>query len=132
MLTFGVPKSIRSDAGGQFTAKVVAHLCQWQKVSLYHGPADHPRSQGTVERRGGWINELMAELCKGWPGRRDESVVAACWTQRTTPDTRLPSGGTPFRILFGCDARMSLDALTPVLDGDSFRTGLDTFVAERQ
>ena len=27
ILTFGVPLSIRSDAGGEFTAKVVAHLC---------------------------------------------------------------------------------------------------------
>ena len=27
---------------------------------------------------------------------------------------------------------MNLDALTPVLDGDSFRSGLDNFVTERQ
>ena len=132
MLTFGVPMSVRSDAGGEFTAKVVAHLCQWLKVPLEYGPADHPRSQGTVERMGGWIHEVIAELCKSWPGRWDEYVEAACWIQRTTPDPRLPSGGTPFRILFGRDARTNLDALTPVLDDDSFRSGLDNFVAERQ
>ena len=53
LLTFGVPISIRSDAGEEFTAKVVAHLCKWMRVSLNHGPSDHPRSQGAVERMGG-------------------------------------------------------------------------------
>ena len=53
LLTFGVPLSIRSDAGGEFTAKVVAHLCQWLRVQLDQGPADHPRSQWGVERMAG-------------------------------------------------------------------------------
>ena len=34
--------------------------------------------------------------------------------------------------MFGRDARTNHDALTPVLDGDPFRTGLDNFVAEGQ
>ena len=53
LLTFGVPLSIRSDGGREFAAKLVAHLCQWLRVNLDHGPADHPRSHGTVERMGG-------------------------------------------------------------------------------
>ena len=53
LLAFGVPLSIRSDGGREFTAKLVAHLCQWLRVNLDHGPADHPRSHGTVERMGG-------------------------------------------------------------------------------
>ena len=53
LLAFGVPLSIRSDAGGEFTAKVVAHLCQWLRVQLDQGPADHPRSQWGVERMAG-------------------------------------------------------------------------------
>ena len=56
LLTFGVPMSIRSDEGGEFTAKVLAHLCQWLKVSLDHGHAGHPRSQGL---RRGWETGFM-------------------------------------------------------------------------
>ena len=74
LLSFGVPMSIRSGARGEFTANVVAHLCKWLRVSLDHGPSDHPRSQDAVERMGGWPHEVMAELCKGWPGRWDEST----------------------------------------------------------
>ena len=111
-------------------ARVVAHLCKWLRVSLDHGPADHPRSQGAVERMGGWLHEIMVELCKGLPGTRDEYVEGAYWVQQTTLDPGLPSGGTAFRVLFGPNARSDLDALTPALDGDAFRTGLDTFKAE--
>ena len=53
LLPFGVPLPIKSDAWGEFTAKVVAHLCQWLRVQLDHGPADHPRSQWGVERMAG-------------------------------------------------------------------------------
>ena len=131
LLTFGVPLLIRSDAGGEFTTKVVAHLCHWLRVQLDHGLADHPRSQVAVERMGGWLQEVLAELCKSWPARWDEYVSAASWILRNTPDPCLPSGRTPFRIFFGHDARTNLDALTPGLDGDDFRTGLNNFVAEK-
>ena len=94
-------------------------------------PPTPPRSQGAVETMGGWLQEVLAELRKSWPPRWDEYVRAACGIQRTTPDPGLPLGGTPFKILFGRDARTNLDALTLALDGDNFRTGLDNFVAER-
>ena len=77
-LTFGVPLPIRSDAWGEFTAKVVAHLCQWLRVELDQGPADPPRSQGAVERMGGWLQQVLAEHCKSRPARWDEYVRAAC------------------------------------------------------
>ena len=53
MLTSGVPQSIKSDGGGEFTAKEVGHLCRWLNVTLTHGPADFGRSQGAAERMGG-------------------------------------------------------------------------------
>ena len=79
-----------------------------------------------------WLHEVKAYLYKGWPWRWDEYVRASCWIQRTTPDPRLPSGGTPFRILFGRDSRSNLDALTPAMDGDPFCTALDASVAGKQ
>lgn len=59
-------------------------------------------------------------------------MTPACWIQQTTPDPHLPLGATPFRVLFGRDIRPNLDALTPKSDGDDFRTGLDSFLAEKQ
>lgn len=34
MLTFPVPMSICSDAGGEFTVEVVNYLCRWLVVSM--------------------------------------------------------------------------------------------------
>ena len=63
MLIFGVPPSIRSDGGGEFTAQVVGHLCIWLNATLTHGPADFTRSQGEAERMGGWFQEVLSILC---------------------------------------------------------------------
>ena len=51
LLTFGVPLSIRSDAGGEFTAQMVKHFCQRLKVSIDYGPSNNPVPRG---RSKGW------------------------------------------------------------------------------
>ena len=64
LLTSGIPLSLRSDPGTEFTAEVVKHVCKWLNVTIDYGPTDHPRAQGAVERLGGWIHEILMELCK--------------------------------------------------------------------
>ena len=95
LLTFGIPLSLRSDPGTEFTAEVVRHICKWLNVAIDYGPTDHSRAQGAVERLGGWIHETLVELSKSWPRRWDEYVQPALWLHRTTPDPRLPSKTTP-------------------------------------
>ena len=111
---------------------MVKHLCQWLKVSIDYGPSNHPRAQGAVERVGGWLQEVLSELCKSWPRIWDRYVLPACWIQRVTPDPSLPSSPTPFRLLLGRDARTQLDSITPVVDGVEYKGGLDAFVADKQ
>ena len=132
LLTFGAPLSIRSDARGKFTAQAVKHVCQWLRVSIDYGPANHPRAQGAIERVGGWLQEVLSELCKSWPRIWDRYVLPACWIQRVTPDPSQPSSPTPFRLLFGRDTRIQLDSITPVVDGVEYQGGLDAFVADQQ
>ncbi|CAM9581558.1 unnamed protein product, partial [Pylaiella littoralis] len=131
-LTFGVPRMIRCDGGGEFRAEVVTHLCRWLKADIAFGPADHPRSQGSVERLGGWLQELLAELCKAWPHRWSEYVSPALWIKRTLPDQSLPPPLTPFELLFGRPPRTSLDSLVPCPERADERRGLDNFVERRK
>ena len=78
LLTFGIPLSLRSDPGTEFTAEVVQHLGKWLNVTIDYGPTVHPRAQGAaVERLGGWIHGTLVELCKSWPRRWDEYVESA-------------------------------------------------------
>ena len=69
LLTFGIPLSLRSDPGTEFTTQIVQYLCKWLNVTIDYGPTDPPRAQGAVERLGGWIHEALVELCKSWPRR---------------------------------------------------------------
>ena len=62
LLTFGIPLSLRSDPGKEFTAEVVQHLSKWLNMTIDYGPTDHSRAQEAVERLGGWIHETLAEL----------------------------------------------------------------------
>ena len=131
-LTFGVPSFIRADGGGEFTAPVMEHLCRWLKVKIDYGPADHPRGQGSVERVGAWILDVLSELCKAWPTRWDEYVALACWIKRTLPDPSLPSAMTPFQLLFGRSPRTSLDMLVPQMDDTEATEGLENFIEGRR
>ena len=131
-LTFGVPSFIRADGGGEFTAAVVEHLCRWLKVPIKFGPADHPRGQGSVERAGAWMQDVLSELCKAWPTRWDEYVAAACWIKRTMPDPALPSAMTPFQLLFGRSPRTTLDMLIPQVDDTEATGGLSNSIENRR
>ena len=95
LLVSGIPRSIRSDPGTEFTGEVVQHLCRWLKVPIDFWPVDHAWAQEAVERLGGWIHEALTELCKRWPKRLDECVQPALWLQRTTPLPLLPGSPTP-------------------------------------
>lgn len=131
-LTFGVPRMIRCDGGSEFRADVVTHLCKWLKADIAFGPTDHPRGQGSVERLGGWLQELLAILCKSWPNRWDEYVSPALWIKRTLPDLSLPANMTPFELLFGRPPRTSVDSLVPKTDVTDADGGLDNFVERRK
>eukprot|EP00903_Cladosiphon_okamuranus_P005335 g5333.t1 len=131
LLNFGLPLSIRSDMGSEYTARVMQHLCNWLKISLDYGPVNHPRAQGAVERLGGWLQEALSLLCTAWPRQWDKYVPVATWIHRVTPDTSLPGGVSPFQILFGRPPRSHIDFLVQPLDGTSFGHGLERTVEEQ-
>ena len=131
-LTFGIPRVLRSDEGREFNCEVVKHLCRWLRADIQFSPANHPRGQGTVERLGGWMLDMLAELCIAWPKRWDEYVAPACWIKRTLPDPTIPNNMTPFELLFGRKPRISLDTLVPQIDATDISGGLDSFVESRR
>lgn len=47
---YGVPETIHSDQGTQFTASVITRLCQMLRITQTLGPPYRPQAQGSVER----------------------------------------------------------------------------------
>ena len=107
-------------------------LCRWLNAVIALGPADHPRGQGAVERLGGWLQELLAEICRSWPQRWDEHVSPAIWIKRTLPGVSVPSNMTLFELMFGRKPRTSLDSLMPLSEETRESGGLDNFVEPRK
>ncbi|CAB1113987.1 unnamed protein product [Ectocarpus sp. CCAP 1310/34] len=130
ILIFGLPLSIRCDPGRENTSEIMEHLCRWLKVSLDFGPANHPRGQGTVERMGAVLAQLLSELCQAWPQRWDEYVAIATWAHRMQPDESLPGNVSPYQMLFGRAPRTPLDQLSPSLDNSGSALGLESSVEE--
>ena len=100
-------------------------------MPIYVGPVDHPRGQGSVERDGVWIQDVLSKICKTWPTRWDEYVAPACWIKRTMPDPSLPSM-TPFQLLFGRSPCTTLVMSVPQMDDTENTGGLTNFIEDRR
>lgn len=133
MLTFWVPVSVSSDAGKEVTAaEVVGHVCRCLKVSTDVGPADHPIVQWALNRMEGVAPRGALQIYQTRSGRWDSYMLVACWSQRTTLDTSLPSQNSPFRPLLGEDNCKQLDDITPDMEGRDKQWRVNTFVVGKR
>ena len=67
--SFGISRIVRGVGGRELNCDVLRHLCRWLRADIQFSPANHPRGQGAVERLGGWMLDMLAELCIAWPKR---------------------------------------------------------------
>lgn len=75
-LTLEVPHEIRRDVGGIVRPRGDQAPASMLTAPIRYGAVNHPRGQGTAERTGGWLKEVLPELCKAWPDRLDDYVEA--------------------------------------------------------
>ena len=83
---------------------------------------------------GSYSDKCLPKVREVWPYRQSSTRVRRSGMLDLTHDARpAPTlGKNAGSNHVSRDARTKLDALTPVLDGDSFRTGSGNFVQERQ
>ena len=58
---FGVPNRIITDNDTQFTSALFGDYCEDLGIKLCFASVTHPRSNGQVEPRKGWVDELCAQ-----------------------------------------------------------------------
>ena len=108
---FGVPNSIITDNGTNFTAEEFKDFCEDQAIKLNYAFVAHPQSNGQVEKANGLV-------CKGikkplfTPLRRSvgawvEELPSVLWSLRTTPNRSTQY--TPFFMVYGAEAVMPSD-----------------------
>jgi transposase InsO family protein len=108
---FGVPHSIVTDNGSNFTSKEFKAYCAEVGIKLHFASVAHPQTNGQVEKANGIIcngikKRLLGPLEKArhtWP----EELPSVLWSIRTTPNTATQE--TPFFLVHGAEAVLPIE-----------------------
>jgi hypothetical protein len=108
---FGVPNSIITDNGSQFTGRKFLEFCDKFHIRVDWAAVAHPQTNGQVERANGMILQglkprIFDQLNKS--GRKWlQELPAVVWSLRTTPSRA--TGFTPFFLVHGAEAVLPTD-----------------------
>jgi transposase InsO family protein len=103
---FGVPNSIITDNGSQFTRRKFLEFCEKYHIRVDWVAIPHPQTNGQVEQANGMILQglkprIFDRLNKS--GRKWlQELSSVVWSLRTTPSRA--TGFTPFFLVYGAEA----------------------------
>jgi transposase InsO family protein len=108
---FGVPNSIITDNGTQFTGKKFLDFCEDHHIHVDWAAVAHPMTNGQVERANGMILQglkprIYNDLNK-FGKRWMKELPSVVWSLRTTPSRA--TGFTPFFLVYGVEAILPTD-----------------------
>ena len=107
---FGVPETLVTDNGTQFTSFEFADFCRVNGIQHIRTPPYHPQSNGQVER---FVDTLKRALLKAQgEGNNEEILNAFLKTYRCTPHMILENK-SPAEVMFGRKIRTSWDLIKP-------------------
>jgi IS30 family transposase len=108
---FGVPHSIITDNGTNFTSKEFKNYCKSMAIKLKFASVAHPKTNGQVEKANGLIcngikKRLLAPLKKAKHAWVDE-LPSVIWSLRTTPNAATQE--TPFFLVHDAEAVLPVE-----------------------
>jgi transposase InsO family protein len=108
---FGVPNSIITDNGTQFTDRKFLDFCEDHHIWVDWATVAHPMTNGQVERANGMILQglkprIYNDLNK-FSRRWTKELPSVVWSLRTTPSRA--TGFTPFFLVYGAEAILPTD-----------------------
>jgi transposase InsO family protein len=108
---FGVPHSIITDNGTNFTSKELKNYCKSMGIKLKFASVAHPKTNGQVEKTNGLIcngikKRLLVPLEKAKHAWVDE-LPSVLWSLRTTPNAATQE--TPFFLVHGAQAVLPVE-----------------------
>jgi transposase InsO family protein len=108
---FGVPNSIITDNGTQFTGKKFLDFCEDHHIRVDWAAVAHPMTNGQVERANGMIlQELKSRIYNDlnkFARRWMKELPSVVWSLRTTPSRA--TGFTLFFLVYGAEAILPTD-----------------------
>jgi hypothetical protein len=110
-LRYGIHEVLKTDNGTEFRNGTMSALEHLLKIRASYTCPYHPQANGKAEVRNKTIYDLLVALCKDKEDnhrRWDDFLPAAAWAYNTT--VKRSTGYTPFRALFGREARNPSDS----------------------
>jgi transposase InsO family protein len=107
----GVPETIVSDNGTQFTSHEFREFCKANAISHILSPPYDPQSNGQAKS---FVDTLKRGLLK-LRGEEDVDKILDTFllAYRMSPSSTLPQQRCPAELFFGCKPRTTLDLLLP-------------------
>jgi transposase InsO family protein len=108
---FGVPQSIITDNGINFTSKEFKNYCEGLGIKLKFASVAHLKTNGQVKKANGLIcsgikKRLLAPLKKAKSAWIEE-LPSVLWSLRTTPNAATQE--TPFFLFHGAEAVLPVE-----------------------
>ncbi|TKC13480.1 reverse transcriptase-like protein [Robertmurraya kyonggiensis] len=108
---FGVPNSIITDNGTQFTGKKFLEFCDNFHIRVDWSAVAHPQTNGQVERANGMILQGLKprihNKLKKFGHKWVQELPSVIWSLRTTPSRA--TGFSPYFLVFGAEAILPTD-----------------------
>ena len=105
----GLPRSIQSDGGFNFTAKLFHQVLSELNVVVKHSSPYHPQSQGAIERFHGTLKTMIRAFVESQPKDSDKAIPFLLFAVRDASTESL--GFSPFELVFGHEVRGPLQLL---------------------
>ena len=123
---YGLPKSIQSDQGTNFTSKLFNQVLKKLNIKHVTSTAYHPQSQGALERYHQTLKTMLRAYCfeneKDW----DRGIPFALFATREAVQESL--GYSPFELVFGHSVRGPLRLLQETFLSSDEPVGLVAYV----
>jgi hypothetical protein len=109
-LQYGLPNSIHTDQGSEFTNDVLKHLNQRATVDAEFTTPYNPSANGEVERFNRTLGDCLSCYAESNPGLWHKYLPGVLFAYRTS--VHATTGYTPFYLMYGREARSPIDILT--------------------
>jgi transposase InsO family protein len=108
---FGVPNSIITDNGTQFTGKEFLRFCDDYHIQVYWATVAHPRTNRQVERVNNMVLQRLKprifNRLKKFAGRWVAELPVVLWSLRTSPSRA--TSFTPFFMVYDSEVVLPTD-----------------------
>ncbi|XP_065049834.1 uncharacterized protein LOC135679779 [Musa acuminata AAA Group] len=108
---FGLPRTIVTDNGTQFSGKRIQEFCASYGIRLKHSSVAHPQTNGLAEVTNRSILDGLRRRVSASRTAWVEELPSILWSLRTTPKTA--TGESPYSLSYGTEAVLPPEVVFP-------------------